>query len=406
MAAKDGQHCRRGMVSTVLLQSTGDDKQNLENSIMVTIDNVPCWRGPFKALINLASSLRDRPAEVKPVTIKTIEATMKRVSDASGKWEDEGCTLVRKLQDAARNSGSVELMKKGGQFVAVKRMPSSWVCQSPEEFSKTYPTSGEKPWLDLGIIQHLNDIEFPYACKLHGLFRSESETPETFVTMSFCAEGDLFSWVERRSTPAPGPAREEALLPLATQLISGVRYLHEMGIAHRDISLENVLLDDGHKGKQALYIIDFGMATLQRYVKREIRGKASYQAPEMHGPDEVDTFLLDNFAIGVLLFAAASQDYPWTNTRRNSCQLFEYAFTFGIRRFLEKRKLRKGNGEYLIQVFSAGFTELLEALTRVRHEQRASLGETCFTSKVAKRRTNVWDLGWLKKGPGMTWQRV
>ena len=104
------------------------------------------------------------------------------------------------------------------------------------------------------------------------------------------------------------------MLPIVGQIFTAVCWLHDLGVAHRDLSLENILLTD-NGGSMQVKLIDFGMSTTQRVCKRELRGKQSYQAPEMHGP-EYDAFLADEFALGVVLFAMAVQDYPWTSTKK------------------------------------------------------------------------------------------
>jgi serine/threonine protein kinase len=242
-------------------------------------------------------------------------------------------------------------------------------------------------------------VGFAFVCDLNGVYRSSDET---FVVTSFCTEGDLFAWCDRENVPRPGVDREKQMLPIVTQIFTAVRWLHELGIAHRDLSLENILLTDPGGGELHVKVIDFGMATLNQTVRREVRGKQSYQAPEMHTEAEYDTFLADAFAIGVVLFAMAAQDYPWTCTKRNACQLFEYVSMFGLRRFLEKRKLRKGNGEYLIDVFSPAFTEVVEAMLQTQPRQRACFGEHCLSEQVTgKARRNIWEMKWLENASTM-----
>jgi serine/threonine protein kinase len=174
-----------------------------------------------------------------------------------------------------------------------------------------------------------------------------------------------------------------------------VRTLHDMGIAHRDLSLENILLTDLGGGEMRIRIIDFGMATLHRTCKKEVRGKQSYQAPEMHSESQYDAFMADGFALGVVLFAMAVQDYPWTSTKRNACQLFEYITAFGFQKFLKKRKLRKGNGEHLSEVFSPELAELLEGLLQADAANRLTLGESCYEA-----RKSIWDMTWISKAAG------
>lgn len=321
-----------------------------------------------------------------------LEEAMVAVARGAKPWDPGTFRMTKTLQEAVRNHGRVDLMTnlKEGSMVAVKRMPNKWVRAGPQDFNSTYASASEKPWADIAVVWMLNKRKFPFACEHLGIFR-DSEL--TYVVTSLASEGDLFSWCDR--DPKPGLAREKLIHPIAVQIFSGVRWLHELGIAHRDLSLENVLLNQEGQEPDVRYrvkIIDFGMVTLARSCLKEIRGKPSYQAPEMHLDVEYDTFLADSFACGVILFAMAAQDYPWTSTKPNTCQLFEYVSQNGLYKFLQKRKLRKGGPAQLAEVFSQPYLELVEGLTRHDQKLRFGFGETTGPSS---KQTSVWDLRWL-----------
>lgn len=72
--------------------------------------------------------------------------------------------------------------------------------------------------------------------------------------MEFCDQGDFFSLVHQKYL-----AKEDHLvdrLCLFRQLVQGLNYLHNNGIAHRDVKLENLLLTKQSK----LKITDFGVS--------------------------------------------------------------------------------------------------------------------------------------------------
>lgn len=78
-----------------------------------------------------------------------------------------------------------------------------------------------------------------------------------------------------------GPLSEQYSTKILHQLCSAVKYLHERGIAHRDIKTENVMVDCSGQVK----LIDFGLAKKFDVGARELLetycGSASYIAPEM-----------------------------------------------------------------------------------------------------------------------------
>mmetsp|Transcript_86647 Transcript_86647/g.240250 ORF Transcript_86647/g.240250 Transcript_86647/m.240250 type:complete len:415 (-) Transcript_86647:104-1348(-) len=334
-------------------------------------------------------------AVVALITESNLRCCMQNLALGVQAWDSGGFGLVRRLQSAERNHGTVEEMWQrdgtgGGRAVAVKRMPMRWVATDPEVFQAEHPKESERPWYDFGLLKMLNDLKFPYVCKLLGLFR---DTDFTYVVMSLATKGDLFTWCLQ--APEPGLKREVLMHPIVIQLFSAMGWLHDVGVAHRDLSLENILLTENCDGRTQVMIIDYGAATLSRSCMAEVRGKPAYQAPEMHEEVPYDPCLSDGFSLGVVLYGLAARDYPWTSTRASTCRLFECARTCGVRRFLQRRALQGGvapEGTRVADVLSPGLSELLEGLLEVAPKRRLTLGEAHLE---AGGRRSAWDLPWL-----------
>jgi len=301
--------------------------------------------------------------------------------------------FVGRLQDAPRNHGTVDLLQSliDGSFVVAKRMPNWWMATDDDDFKKRHFNSVERPWLDIGIIKYLESRNFPYVCRAHGVYR---DSHFTYVISSFAVHGDLFKWCDQG--PPPGPEREGALCPVVCQLLNAVQLLHNLGIAHGDLSMENILVTGGQDCPQ-IQIIDFSVATCSRQRCNELCGKKPYMAPETLVVDKpYDTFLADAFALGFVLFALGAQEYLWSSTSKGDCKMFEYIVKNGFQAHLAKRKARKAHGERFHRVFSEEFAKLLEGLLYMEPDGRLTLGEHCWSTGISKVRASVWDMPWLQ----------
>mmetsp|Transcript_83854 Transcript_83854/g.211182 ORF Transcript_83854/g.211182 Transcript_83854/m.211182 type:complete len:389 (+) Transcript_83854:47-1213(+) len=307
-------------------------------------------------------------------------------------WEPGRFFMVGKVQDAARNQGVVHQMYDvlQGERVAVKQMPNEWVCADHEISLFVHRHETERPWMDIGCSALLNLIGYPYACPLVGVYR---DSESTFVVSKLASEGDLFSWSGSSALAIPGPDREALVRPLALQILDGMRRLHDLSIVHRDISLENLLLSQSPiDGWLSVQIIDFGMASTSRYFQDDVRGKPSYQAPEMHEDAVCDAFLSDTFSVGVAIYALSLKDYPWMSTRPGCCKCHEFARRHGFTSFLRKRKFR-GTADCLAQHMSSELIQLLCGLLNFCPEERLTLGESAWLDVGARR--SVWQEPWL-----------
>jgi len=89
-----------------------------------------------------------------------------------------------------------------------------------------------------------------------------------------------------------------------------ISHCHRNGIGHRDIKLENVLINEDNR----IVLIDFGFCTLNdswdKKHKRSL-GSLEYTAPELLIRDPYCSFLSDAFSSGVILYTLFFGEFPF-----------------------------------------------------------------------------------------------
>lgn len=313
-------------------------------------------------------------------------------------WDIGRFRFVRKLQNASRNQGSVDEytdLKRGNFQCAVKTMPKRWLTAGPQEFARKYKDEKERPWTDIAIVAYLNSRSCPFACELLGVFVDQTIS---YVVFSLASGGDLMAWTV--ACTLRGTARETAAQPLVMQIFEAVKEIHELGIAHRDISLENILLHEKEPGRTPqVKIIDFGMASVsRRCAAGKVYGKDPYQAPEMHTSKAgYDSFLTDIFALGVTTFMVIFERNPWASTATNGCRHFDAAAKMGIRAWLAMRSRpeKMPKPVAVTNAIGEGCQDLLASALTFDPERRATLGEACWAGS----RYSLWTSRWLLKVP-------
>nr|AFK42326.1 unknown [Lotus japonicus] len=126
------------------------------------------------------------------------------------------------------------------------------------------------------------------------------------IVMEYAAGGELF---ERICTA--GRFSEDEARYFFQQLISGVCYCHAMQICHRDLKLENTLLDGSPAPR--LKICDFGYSksSLLHSRPKSTVGTPAYIAPEVLSRREYDGKLADVWSCGVTLYVMLAGAYPF-----------------------------------------------------------------------------------------------
>ncbi len=101
---------------------------------------------------------------------------------------------------------------------------------------------------------------------------------------------------------------------LAVQTCSAMKYAHDHGVIHRDLTLRNIMINEGETEGQQVKILDFGLAKLlhdevQTTGKATV-GTAYYMAPEQIKNDPVDG-RIDIFAFGVGFHRMVNGAFPF-----------------------------------------------------------------------------------------------
>lgn len=146
-------------------------------------------------------------------------------------------------------------------------------------------------------------MNHPNIVKIFEAFETENHV---YLVMEYVGGGSLHSYLKEK--PHRRLEEEDAKF-IFKQILTALHYCHRKSIAHRDIKLENILLDENKQVK----LIDFGFSTCIPNDKKikMFCGTPSYMAPEIVAKEEYAGPPADMWASGVLLYALMNGCFPF-----------------------------------------------------------------------------------------------
>lgn len=177
-------------------------------------------------------------------------------------------------------------------------------------------------------------LDHPHIIKLYGMYESKHSL---HLVTEYAGGGELFDYLVSRPK---GLLSEAEASHLVRQVISAVSYLHENGVVHRDIKLENILLSKGPMLNRfgespgsdqqiELKLIDFGLAKSimeSSTTTKTFFGTVGYIAPEMLSRKPY-TKAVDVWALGVLTFILLCGVFPFEDDIRKKAKV-DYQLRF------------------------------------------------------------------------------
>ena len=129
-----------------------------------------------------------------------------------------------------------------------------------------------------------------------------------YIVMEFVQGGLLFDLCQ-----SMGAMGEDAGRFFLTQMLDSVDFMHSRRVVHRDLKLENILIDDNLNLKLA----DFGFAVYKNIdTLNSYRGTMTYMAPEIKEGKQYKGQQVDMFSIGVILFIIVQGIFPFKEARK------------------------------------------------------------------------------------------
>jgi serine kinase len=155
----------------------------------------------------------------------------------------------------------------------------------------------------------MKKIRHSFVITIYDIFTIQNRV---FVFMELAEGGDILDLLK------DGALTESRAKVLYKQIADALRYIHSMGVAHRDIKCENVLLN---RQRNIAKLADFGFSrtcfdnsTGRRLLSDTYCGSAAYVAPEVLKAEPYNAMISDVWSLGVVLFVLLNNRLPFSDS--------------------------------------------------------------------------------------------
>lgn len=158
-----------------------------------------------------------------------------------------------------------------------------------------------------------NRVDHAHIVDIHDI--GETEDSELYLVMEYLVGVSLSSEIAR------GPFPVVRGVDILEQMCAALARAHDLGVVHRDLKSDNIMLTVKGGRKDSVKILDFGLAGLARdprlAPKGAVFGTPEYMSPEQARGEEAGP-KSDLYALGVLFFEMCCGQLPFKSSDRET----------------------------------------------------------------------------------------
>ncbi|KAG0143662.1 hypothetical protein CROQUDRAFT_48471 [Cronartium quercuum f. sp. fusiforme G11] len=233
---------------------------------------------------------------------------------------------------------------------------------------------------EIGVLQH---IRHPLLVGLLSAFET-TDTTHTVIVLEHVQGGELFDLVSK----CHSLFTDEFLRRAIDELQNAVGWMHKLGLVHRDLKLENILLTTPlfinsstelpPKTEPMIKITDFGLSRFIDFSSPLLTtrcGSEEYAAPELILGKQYDGRRTDVWALGVVIYALIIGKLPFEGDSRRKMLV----------------KIAKGVYDWPMKSTQKDLKEVVEKMLVREPDSRIKLEDISLNQ--------VWDLEAVGKRP-------